>query len=360
MKKVLSLFAFSAVFAAFAFGQAARLNVKDIVELELLTSSEVAEKIKGGMTTVLVPVGGTEIRGPQNILGVHTILANKRAVGAAKRLGNALVAPTLPIAVAATGGPGANAGTQVTTSPGAIQMPADTFKVVMQTQVDCMVYSGFKDIFLMGDHGGGQQQMREIAEEYDKKLAERGIHVYYIADFYQKTHDDIDLYNYNHKLPIAGHGGVMETAEMMYWEPYQYAYVRENYKTAPLPAVVPNSDPEAWKRQRDARDAARAAGPAAEGGQRGGGGGGGRGGRGGGGAAGGDAAAGGGAAGGRGGRGGNATADSNAPRVELYGLSANPHPSTKAIGKDFAEIGIGNTVAEIKKQMAEKRGNSQK
>ena len=352
MKKVLSLFAFSAVFAAIAFGQAQRLNVKEIVELELLTSSEVAEKIKGGMTTVLVPVGGTEIRGPHAILAVHTILANKRAVGAAKRLGNALVAPTLPIAVSATGGPGANAGTQVTTSPGAIQMPADTFKVVMQSQVDCMVYNGFKDIFLMGDHGGGQQQMREVAEENDKKLSERGIRVYYIADFYQKTHDDIDMYMYNHKLPIAGHGGVMETAEMMYWEPYQYAYVRENYKTAPLPGVVPNSDPEAWKRNRDARDAARAAGPAAEGGQRGGGAGG-RGGRGGGGA-GGDAAAG----GGRGGRGGNANADSNAPRVELYGLSANPHPSTKAIGKDLAEIGIGNTVAEIKKQMAEKRGSS--
>jgi creatinine amidohydrolase/Fe(II)-dependent formamide hydrolase-like protein len=347
MKKVLSLFAFSAVFVAVAFGQAQRLNVKEIVELELLTSSEVAEKIKGGMTTVLLPVGGTEIRGPHAILGVHTILANKRAVGAAKRLGNALVAPTLPIAVSATGGPGANVGTQISTSPGAIQMPADTFKMVMQTQVDCMVYNGFKDIFLMGDHGGGQQQMREIAEEYDKKLAERGIHVYYIADFYQKTHDDIDMYMYNHKLPIAGHGGVMETAEMMYWEPYQYAYIRENYKNAPLPAVVPNSDPEVWKRNRDARDAARAAGTTAEGGR---GGGGGRGGRGGGG----DAAGGG---GGRGGRGGNANADSNAPRVELYGLSANPHPSTKAIGKDLAEIGINNTFAEIKKQMAEKRGS---
>ena len=45
------------------------------------------------------------------------------------------------------------------------------------------------------------------------------MHVYYINDFYQKTHDDVDMYMYEHKLPIAGHGAMMETSEMLYFEP---------------------------------------------------------------------------------------------------------------------------------------------
>ena len=43
-----------------------------------------------------------------------------------------------------------------------------------------------------------------------------------------------------------------------------------------------------------------------------------------------------------------------APRVN-NGVTGDPRPATKEIGKVVAEIGINNTVAEIKKQTAEKR-----
>src|SRR5260370_16617880 len=98
-------------------------------------------------------------------------------------------------------------------------MPADVFRAVQIAEIESMAMDGFKDIFVMGDHGGGQQQMREAAEEQDKKLEPKGVRVYYIADFYQKTHDNIDLYMYQHKLPIASHGAVMETSETFYLQP---------------------------------------------------------------------------------------------------------------------------------------------
>jgi creatinine amidohydrolase/Fe(II)-dependent formamide hydrolase-like protein len=375
MRKALVLSTAAAVVLAAGFLRAQQsVDPKNIVELELLTHTEVSDKIRNqGMTSVLVVTGGTEERGPHDVLGGHTIMSRYRAIEIAKRLGKTLVAPVLPIAVQATGlsrtlnvAAPANAP-----QPGGVQMPADVFKQVQIAMIESMAMSGFKDIFLMGDHGGGQQQMCEAAMEQDEKLSPAGVRVYYVPDFYQKTHDDIDLYMYNHKLPIAGHGAMMETSEMLYWEPTPGMFVRPIYKTVEFTPT--NTDPEAWKASRDARAAQPArpvCGPgsaaaeraaaganqatqgaaAASGGRRGGdpaGGGGGAAG-----AAGGVAAAGGGAGTGRRG-GGQAQAGNAAPRVN-NGLTGDPRPSTKAIGKDVAEIGISNTVAQIRKLMAER------
>jgi creatinine amidohydrolase len=179
-----------------------------------------------------------------------------------------------------------------------------------------MAMNGFKDIFLMGDHGGGQQQIKEAAEEMDKKLSSKGVHVYYVSDFYNKTHEDVDTYLYEHKLPIGGHGAMMETSEMLLFEPAPGAYVRPTYKMVPFdPTGV---TPEQWKAGHDAR--MRGEQP-----QRGGGGGGRRG------------------------------QDPNAPPRVNNGLTGDPHPSTKEIGRALADITVNNAVAEIKRQLAQTR-----
>ena len=295
-----------------AMAQPPATNVKNIVDLELLTHTEVSDKIHHqGMTSVLIPAGGTEERGPQDVLGGHTFIAHYNAELVARTLGNALVAPVLPITPAATDlRPG-------TREPGGVMMPPEVFKAVVAAEIESMAWNGFKDIYVMGDHGGGQKQMQEAAEEADAKLGPTGVHVYYIGDFYNKTHDDIDMYLYQHKLPIGGHGAMMETSEMLYMEPSPGAWVRPTYKTVPFAPT--GITPEQWKAQRDARDARMAAGlppaPPARG----------------------------------------PRPASSEPRVD-NGLSGNPHPSTPAIGKALIDICVNNTVAEIRKVTAERRG----
>ena len=288
--------------------------VKDVVELELLTHTEVTERMKAGVTSVLIANGGTEERGPHNILGGHTIMARATAIDVAHQLGNALVAPVLPIDVAATG------VTEGTNTPGGLTVPPEVFKQVKTAEIRSMAWSGFKHIFVMGDHGGGQRQMKEAAEEMDKEFSPRGIRVHYVPDFYSKYQDDVQMYLYEHKLPVGGHGAVMDTSKMLFLEPSPGIYVRPIYKTVPFDPV--GQTPEEWKAARDARiarEAAIAAGQtppaAAQGGGR-----------------------------------RQASADS-VPKVN-NGLTGDPHPSTKELGKTFHDFGVKETVAQIKEMQA--------
>ena len=313
MKKTFALLACSALCASPALAQ---VNVATIVDMELLTHTELSQKIKDGWTSVLLAAGGTEERGPQDVLGGHTMMAHSHADMIARKLGKTLVAPVLPIAVNATG---LNASREMADQPGAMQMPAEVFKQVQLAEIDSLARSGFKDIYVMGDH------------EMDKKWSAKGTRVYYVSDFYNKVHDDVDMYFYEHKLPIGGHGAMLETSIMLYLEPAPGTWVRPLYKTMPFDPT--GQTPDQWKTARDARIARQAAiaagqAPAAEAG--------------------------------RGGGGRGRGQDPNAPPRVNNGVTGDPTASTKAIGKDLIDIIVNNGTNEIKKMTTERRGTSAK
>src|ERR1700684_43081 len=68
----------------------------DLVDFEMMTWPEVKAALAAGKTTALIYNGGTEQRGPQNVNGGHTLMAQAAVLAIAEKLGNAIAAPVLP------------------------------------------------------------------------------------------------------------------------------------------------------------------------------------------------------------------------------------------------------------------------
>src|SRR6476646_5808782 len=141
------------------------------VEIELMTYAEIYSAIhQQGKTTVIIYNGGTEQRGPHAVLGGHTIMARATAPAIARKLGNALVAPVLPFSPA-----GSHLNPKWLGTAGI--SPA-LYSAVNESIVDSMVVNGFKNIVLIGDHGGGQKELETLAARMNTKYGPKGTHVY--------------------------------------------------------------------------------------------------------------------------------------------------------------------------------------
>ena len=205
------------------------------VEIELMTYPEIYSAIHDhGKTTVLVYNGGTEQRGPHAVLGGHTFMARAIAPMVARKLGNALVAPVLPFSVNPAGGVDPK-------MPGSVALAPELFQKVNEAVVDSMAKNGFKNIVLMGDHGGGQEELAKLAETLDAKYRTQGIHVYFCGDVYEKSRREFASWLTSKGLPLSNHGGISDTSTMLYLQPASGQWVRSIYKTTIGDPVLPPS-----------------------------------------------------------------------------------------------------------------------
>lgn len=190
--------------AAYLYGQTAQ---KPVVEFEMMTWAEVKKAIhEEGKTTVLVYNGGTEQRGPQNVNGGHNLMAQATVRAIALKLGNALTAPVLPFSV----------NEASADLPGTIGLTSPLFAAVNEQVAEQLIKSGFKNVVLMGDHGGGQKELGEVARKLDAKYSSQGIRVVFADEMYEKAQGDYEKWLAENKYPSGGHASVMDTSEMLY------------------------------------------------------------------------------------------------------------------------------------------------
>ena len=102
-----------------------------------------------------------------------------------------------------------------------------------------MAKNGFKDIVVMGDHGGGQAELSQLAAAMDARYGSQGIHVYFCGDVYEKSRQELAEWLKSKRLPLSNHAGITDTSEMLYLQPGEEQWVRSIYKTTVGDPVLP-------------------------------------------------------------------------------------------------------------------------
>jgi len=157
------------------------------VQLESLTWTELAERIAGGATTVLVPIGGTEQNGPHMVLGKHNVRVKALAELIARSLDRTLVAPVLAYVPEGSIEPPA----AHMRFAGTISIPEATFESLLDSTARSLRRHGFREVVLLGDHGGYQKSLEKVAarlnREWAKDPAATRCRVHALAEYYRAS-----------------------------------------------------------------------------------------------------------------------------------------------------------------------------
>ena len=206
--------------------------------IEDLTWPEVRDAIASGRTTALYYAGSTEQNGPHLALGKHNFVARHVAGRIAEELGNALTYPVLPFAP--TGD--AVAKTAHMRFPGSVTLSDTTFGAVARDVALSAISAGFRHVVLMGDHGNGQDTLRRIAAELDKKWGPKGAHVHYAGDVYYKSGTRAREYLAGRGKTAGGHAGIEDTSEILFLD-REGKWIRRDRLAAPDRAAGVEGDP---------------------------------------------------------------------------------------------------------------------
>jgi len=152
------------------------IQAMDSVWMEELTWMEVRDAIKGGKTTALILTGGVESNGPHLATGKHNYVLKVMGEAIARKLGNALVAPIVTLE------PGRPDSNRV--APGSVFLSPETYEAVLTDMALSLKSMGFKDVILMGDSGGNQTGMKNVADKLTAKFSGNPARFLFIPEYY--------------------------------------------------------------------------------------------------------------------------------------------------------------------------------
>ncbi len=184
----------------------------DTVFLEELTWTEVRDLLAAGKTTVIVASAGNEQNGPHMVLGKHEYIVKHAADRIARKLGNALVAPIVTyVPEGAIDPPSGHMR-----YPGTISLPNVYFMKIYEYAARSLKAHGFTDIVFLGDSGGNQNGMEEVALALNAEWRGGKTRVHFVPEYYSdngftdwlKTQGETDE-------SIGTHAGISDTSQLL-------------------------------------------------------------------------------------------------------------------------------------------------
>lgn len=183
--------------------------------IEQMTWTEIRDAMAAGTTRVIVPTGGTEQNGPHMVMGKHNYIVTFAAGQLATELGNTLVAPTV-----AWVPEGSYEREGFGDKPGVITNPSPSYNNLLEAAVRSLQSHGFTEILFIGDSGGNQGGMEEVATRLGAEWADTGTKVFALVDFYRKGQEYYRSWlqaEYGYDMAqIGSHAGITDTSAVMY------------------------------------------------------------------------------------------------------------------------------------------------
>ena len=122
--------------------------------IERMTWPDIRTALDDGYTSVVIACGAVEQHGPHLPLFLDAEHGTALAKGIARRLGNALVAPTIRI----------GCSEEHLDFPGTISLQHSTFEAVCRDYCTSLARHGFRQIYLVPSHGGNFKPLAEMSE----------------------------------------------------------------------------------------------------------------------------------------------------------------------------------------------------
>jgi creatinine amidohydrolase len=193
----------------------------DKIKLEEMTSPEIGFAIESGFDTLVFAVGSNEQHGPVLAVSTDAVLGDELAYLVAKRLGNALMGPTVNV----------GCSEHHMRFPGTITLREETLQAVIRDYCDSLARHGFRRIVVIPSHGGNFRPLAEIEENLQKVHTGAKIVTYTdlqrFVEILQRTSDRFGV----SKGESGAHAGESEVS-MMLW-------VREDMvRTEKIPEAI--------------------------------------------------------------------------------------------------------------------------
>ncbi|MFT4670939.1 MAG: creatinine amidohydrolase [Pseudohongiellaceae bacterium] len=193
--------------------------------LEELTSLEIRDLIASGTTTVIIPTGGIEENGPYLVTGKHNLILEGVCPALAEKLGNALCAPLVKFVPEGN----INPPTGSMRYPGTISLSASTYEALLTDIASSLKQSGFTDIVMIGDSGGNQSGMANVADALGADWTDDETRIHFVREFYDPGWVATEDYTQS-ELGVAElsndgyHDDIWVTAMMMVTDPEQVRF----------------------------------------------------------------------------------------------------------------------------------------
>ena len=156
------------------------LPATETLWIERMTWMDVRDALAAGKTTAIISTGGMEPNGPWLVTGKHNYVLRENCPRIATYLGNALCAPVLELVPEGSIEPPSGH----MTSPGTISLRQETFEAVLTDVAESLHQHGFENIVFIGDSGGNQSGMGNVADALNAKWGGSAA-AHFIPEYYR-------------------------------------------------------------------------------------------------------------------------------------------------------------------------------